>query len=605
MSHTYTVTTLNDSNCGSLRAGIKYANCYPNTEIIFEINGTILLCSCLPEITNTMFITGNIDLKGKPLNTISGGNRHKIFEICGTNNCVIKNLCLINSNCAGIVLNKGSSNEIYNCWIGINTNNEIKSNKYGIILYGSSNNIIGSNPHLDQEYFSNVISGNKRSGIYAIHSHNNSIKNNIIGLSSNCSQMLPNSYGVYFEHSRNNMIGGKIFVDVSGNVNNPTGDKGTVPAVFVRPLEGNIISGNINDGIHFKKSKNNNILGNFIGTCCKGLLNFGNGKNGIYFNESHYNSITGCGVNSNPFIFYNVVGWNKHNGINIHDSNFNTIQGNFLGIAANNDNSAPNSNGLMVSGNSMGTAVGGIIPLGNVISGNNYAGIYLTDDIDGFYSANTFCGLKAFGDALPNNLDGILIDKNAKNIKLNTNVISGNNGNGIYIKGKSNNILITSNIIGLDTKGNTSLPNMLSGIKISENASKIVDGGNIPSVIAENTISSNAEFGVLIDGNANNIVLFKTNIGLTIDAIKFLSNKKGGIFITDNAHHCEFGNSFEFTRIYDEDNFAIKLNKYTHNNIVTYCFININRLLKSSIHNKNIVDLSENNVVYGNALPVN
>ena len=59
MTEIYKVTTLNNSNCGSLRTGIEYANCHPNTQIIFEVNGEILLSSCLPKIINTMSIIGN------------------------------------------------------------------------------------------------------------------------------------------------------------------------------------------------------------------------------------------------------------------------------------------------------------------------------------------------------------------------------------------------------------------------------------------------------------------------------------------------------------------------------------------------------------------
>jgi parallel beta-helix repeat protein len=604
MSEIYKVTTLNDSNCGSLREGIIYANCHPNTQIIFEINGEILLYSSLPKITNTMQIIGNITQEGKPLNIINGNREHKLFHIDTTNNCVIKNVCLINSICYGILLNKSLSNQIYNCWIGINTNNEIKRNKYGIILYNSTKNIIGSNPDSKQEYFSNVISGNKKSGIYVIHSQNNIIQNNIIGLSSKCDEKLPNSFGIYLQYSENNIIGGKKFIDNNGNINNPTGDKGTVTAVFVRPLDGNIISGNTNDGIKFISSIKNNILGNFIGTGCDGLLNFGNGKNGIYFENSDFNSITGCGVDSNPFIYYNVVGWNKHNGIQIHNSNFTTIQGNFLGIGSNNDNAVPNLNGLKISGNCNGTALGGIIPLGNVISGNTTNGIHLTDNISGFDSVNTFCGIKAFGDALPNNRDGILIDENAKNIKLNTNVISGNNGNGINIKGNAKSILIVNNIIGLNTGGSVPLPNVLNGIKISENASGITDTFDVPSVIAQNTISSNLEYGILIDDKAHTINFLFSNIGLAINTSDFVSNLKGGIFITGKVHNCKFGDSLKFLYVYDRNNFAIKFDKHTYNIVATYCFINTNNTLDSSVHNKNIVDLSDKNYVYGNALPV-
>jgi hypothetical protein len=324
----------------------------------------------------------------------------------------------------------------------------------------------------------------------------------------------------------------------------------------------------------------------------------------MYLEKSNFNFISGCGIDSNPFIYYNVVSFNKINGIEIYNSNFTTIQGNFLGIAADNNNYGGNLTGLKISGTSEATAVGGIIPLGNVISGNKFVGIHMTDNTDGFSTVNTFCGLKAFGGALPNGEDGMLIDGKAKNIKINTNVISGNKNNGLHIRGCANRILIGNNIIGMSTSGSSSLPNGTNGIKISENAHNINDGVSFPSVIKQNTISSNGEHGILVDGNANKIFFQYSVIGLAINSIDYFTNGKGGILIKDNVNNCEIGNSLNFLYVYDKNYYAIKLEKNTFNIIITYCFINTNAKNDPSIHNKNIINLSDKNYVYGNALPI-
>lgn len=601
----YTVKTLNDYGPGSLRDGIKYANCNKNITINFAVNGEINLTCSLPPITSPTNIIGNLSDSGIPLNIINGRSRFKIFKIYETCNCSIQNLCIINSSYSGIFINKSSCVEIYKCRIGIDTYECPQPNVYGIVICKSFNITVGSNPDLVQQYFSNVVSGNKKVGINIIESKHNNIKNNIIGLSSDFSKKVPNNCGINILYSNKNTIGGKEFIDNDKNINNPTGDKGTIPPVFVRPLEGNIISGNNSDGISLRFSNNNIMAGNFIGTDNTGILNFGNSGNGIFLNKSNFNFITGCGVDSNPFIYYNVIGWNSCNGIHVYNSNFTTIQGNFLGIASNNSDAAPNSTGLKVSESSTETAVGGIIPLGNVISGNNSYGIHITDNSDGFFTVNTFCGLKAFAGALPNNLDGILIDKNAKNIKINTNVISGNNGNGISIAGKSNNILIGNNIVGMNTSGNSPLPNKLNGIKISEYASNIFDGAEIPSVINQNTISANQGYGVLIEGHVFRVVMQFSNIGQSINFNDTYSNGKGGILLKDCVNGCSFGNSVKFLYIYDEFNFAMGLCNSTFNNVVTYCFINTNNLNAQLPHNKNIINLSSKNFVFGNALPIN
>lgn len=606
MGASYTVENTNDDGIGSLRYGINFANNNSNTQIFFNslANGEIKLESCLPKITSPTRIIGNVDSSGNPLNIINGNYKHKIFQIYNTSNCEINNLCIIGSSGSGIFINESFSNTILNCRIGINTNNEKKSNKYGIVIYKSEYNKIGSNPDSLQEYFSNIISGNKKSGILIKKSKYNDIKNNIIGLSSNCDNKIPNCTGIFLDCSEFNMIGGKIFEDSNGNINDPTGNKGTISPVFVRPLEGNIISGNYFDGILFKNSDNNQILGNFIGTDNTGILDFGNGTNGVNFQKSNFNKLYGCGVDSNPFIYYNVIGWNKEQGILIHDSNFTTIQGNFLGIAANNKDATPNKNGLKVSGCSISTVVGGIIPLGNVISGNNHNGIYLTDNTNGFNSINTFCGIQAFGVALPNKENGILIDDNTKNVKFNTCVISGNTLNGIHIKGKANKIFITNNIIGLSTDGDSPIPNLLDGIRISDKASSIEIGASIPSVIYKQVISGNKGHGILMEDYVNKVVIANSLIGLSIDQISTNTNESGGILIKDKVHNCEIGDDEKFVYVYDKDNYAIKLEKYTYNNIITYVFINTNIIQQPIPHNQNIINLSDKNKVYGNALPV-
>jgi parallel beta-helix repeat protein len=280
----YIVNSLKDYGVGSLREGIIYSNSNPKTKtkITFEISGTIVLRKNLPKIIVPTDIEGNLSKCQIPTITIDGVKKYTLLEIENTNNCVINGLCLINGKKSGILINKSSNNTIDNCWIGVDAYSNNCSNKYGILLYKSQNNIIGSNPNVNQQYFSNIISFNKNYGIYLIDSDKNQIQNNIIGLSKNCDKKNPNRGGIYFSNSCFNIVGGKKFIDNTKKVNNPTGSKGTTTPVFVRPLLGNIISGNKNNGINFSQSSNNETYGNFIGTDNTGLLNFGNGQKYCY-----------------------------------------------------------------------------------------------------------------------------------------------------------------------------------------------------------------------------------------------------------------------------------------------------------------------------------
>lgn len=600
----YVVKNLNNSGSGSLREGINFANENSNTTITFELNlsGQIELNKPLPKIINPTKIIGNLNIDKKPYVTISlkCACEFIIFELYKTYNCVIEKLCLINSSCA-ILLKETSNSSIDDCLIGVDILNNRSPNNYGIVISNSHHNTIGSNPTNSQEYFSNTISGNKKAGIYLKESCNNQIQNNIIGLSSNYKKKIGNYDGIKLSNSNYNVIGGKEFIDDDGNTNNPTGDKGQITPVFVRPLLGNIISANKNNGVLLMCSDNNNLHGNFIGIGFKNSDDFGNHNNGIFLSGSNFNFLGGCGINTNPFVYYNVIGWNKKNGVQVESSDYNTIQGNFIGCNYDNSNPAPNYNGLVVSGNSKSTVVGGPIPLGNVISGNINNGIYLTDKINGFDSVNTFCGLYAFGPALPNN-NGITIDCDATRIKLNTNVISGNYENGINIKGNSNNIIITTNIIGLNTTGSSPLPNNKSGIVISENANNIIDGGDIPSVIFQNTISSNGDYGIILKNHVHNIKLFNCVIGLDITISDSYSNGLGGLLVDDYVKKCEIG-SYRFFNFFCDRKFAIKLNKMTSDNKITYNFINVNNHLDYQFSKNNIVNKSKKNQVFGNNLP--
>ena len=67
-----------------------------------------------------------------------------------------------------------------------------------------------------------------------------------------------------------------------------------------------------------------------------------------------------------------------------------------------------------------------MIPLGNVISGNDRNGIEVTQSVSGFTSFNTFAGIFAFGGAAPNGRDGILITSRGGNNLIRTCIVSGN-----------------------------------------------------------------------------------------------------------------------------------------------------------------------------------
>jgi hypothetical protein len=156
----------------------------------------------------------------------------------------------------------------------------------------------------------------------------------------------------------------------AAGTNNPTGSKGNTTPVFQRPPQGNLISGNLADGVLINGASTGIILsGNFIGTDELGTIALSNGGDGVAIANANNNSLIGCTLFQNPFVFYNVIAGNIGNGVSLTNANNATVQANFLGMGADNATSVPNvGNGLLVAGTSQATQVGGVIPLGNVIS---------------------------------------------------------------------------------------------------------------------------------------------------------------------------------------------------------------------------------------------
>jgi hypothetical protein len=221
------------------------------------------------------------------------------------------------------------------------------------------------------------------------------------------------------------------------------------------------------------------------------------------------------------------------------------VQGNFFGIAANNAKALANRlNGILVEGTSANTQVGGVIPLGNVSAGNGRNGIEVTGRVRGFVTFNTFGGLAAFGGAVPNGNDGVLITATGGDNLARTNVISGNRRNGIELAGNARGVTLDPDIVGMDTYGTAPLPNGGDGVLIDGSAHDNTIGGSRRSVIRQNTFSGNDGHGLVITGSAHDNRVFMSFIGPEILGTKPAGNHKGGVLVSGRA----FGNTIGGTR---------------------------------------------------------
>ena len=544
---TFTVSNLDDSGPGSLRAAITEANAAVGSPTIdFAVSGTITLASALPAISNQVTIDATTApgyvSGGAPVVEIDCNSQSGLVFAAGSDGSQLLGVALGDANGNGVTLNAGNITLNGN-YIGLSLAGTALGNSGDgvFISASSSNNIIGLNAATASGVASNVISGNGGNGISLHGSSGNVLVSNRIGTDPTGTVAIGNGgNGIWLTAgSSNNEIGGTAFTDsVTGNTNDPTGDKGTTTPVFVVPPLGNLISGNSQNGVLIDSGSQSNVLnGNFIGTDATGDAALGNTLDGVAINAADSNSLVGCAFVNNPFVYYNVISGNGGNGLHVTDANGTTVQGNFFGIAANNAATLGNQlDGILVDGSSTNTTVGGVIPLGNVASGNGQNGIEVTGTASNFISFNTFGGLFAFGGAAPNGNDGLLITATGGSNTVQTNVFSGNTQNGIEIGGNASGVTVVPNIAGLTTAGTALLPNGNDGVLIDGTAHGNTVGGSQTSVIPQNTFSGNLGYGVAIIGASYNNQVFSSYIGTNVLGLTALGNQAGGILIGGTSH---------------------------------------------------------------------
>jgi parallel beta-helix repeat protein len=392
---------------------------------------------------------------------------------------------------------------------------------------------------------SNVISGNRGNGVGLYGSNGNIVAQNYIGTNPAGTAAVSNGRnGILLTGgSSRNLIGGQ-----AAGANNPTGTKGTTTPVYIVPPQGNLISGNRMNGVLVADgSVKNTLSGNLIGTNRQGNAPIGNRLDGVRIVRSNRNSLIGCTFQQNPFVFYNVVSGNGLNGVEVESSDDITVQGNFMGVGANNGTLVPNGiDGLVVSGSSHNLQAGGVIPLGSVISGNRRNGIFIQGTVTGFVSFNNFCGGFAFGGAAPNGADGILITSTGGNNLVRTCILSGNNGNGLEIAGDASGVQVEDTACGTNTAIHDAMPNVGSGVLIGGTAHNNYLGGLQPSVEMRTHFAGNLGYGVAVVGQAHDNFIYNSSIGVGFSFTNdtpdpAIPNQSGGIYLGAGTSNTTIG----------------------------------------------------------------
>jgi hypothetical protein len=342
----------------------------------------------------------------------------------------------------------------------------------------------------------NLISGNGRHGIAGLASTTVSglkIEGNTIGLNLAGTSAVPNQDdGINLGADHSNVgIGGTV-----------TG-------------AGNRISGNGGDGIE-SHGTDVAIMQNTIGLTTEGLTAVPNGSAGVRLLYGSSNAVVGGSTAAHR----NVITGNRDRGIVIgNGSQATTVQGNYLGLAADGASTVNWTNGSTpVSGNARegvliaeatNAKVGGTAPgEANVISANSGSGIAFTGGVSqsAVVEGNRI-GTDATGQLARGNEQGGILLAGSANARIGgttaaaRNVISGNDGPGLDVQTGVAGAQVHGNLIGVAADGATPLGNTGPGVFIRQIGTAFTLGGTAAGT--GNVIRHNAGDGVQVGPNAS------------------------------------------------------------------------------------------------------
>ncbi|HXA01623.1 MAG TPA: T9SS type A sorting domain-containing protein [Cytophagaceae bacterium] len=568
----------NAAAAGSIVRGLIINKCTNGIQITGVNNITVTGCwiglntaGGLPAgATAAQKVTGfGIWISGANNNTIGGGN-------AAADRNIISGTAL-----SGVRIQSSSANNIIaGNYIGTNSTglSAIPNTNRGVEIDNSNNNIIGGTIPP-----SNVISGNGNHGIMLTTSTGTIIKGNYIGLGSDGNTALGNYHGIEINTtSTSNIIGGITLNDrnvIAGNLNTgiditsnsgscvilgnyigtnaagnaakANGDHGininNALAVTIGGTvagSGNVISGNgvgtFKRGINIDLSSHGTIIkGNYIGTNAAGTAAIANLCDGIFINASN-----NCTIGGSNKIERNIISGNgtllTNSGLSIAGCNRHIIKGNFFGISANGLSAMPNfGSGLSIS-NSIGDSIGGMTLMErNVCSGNNINGfgIYLSNvDSSRFYG--NYIGTDSTGlAALANKQHGVSAQSGSDVNYWYNNVVSGNTLEGFDFFSCIKNYLY-GNFVGLGKNGTTKVSNGSNGVRIGAGSQNFIIGGNVAgqrNYVSGNDVGAGSHAFAVDGGSTNNT--FKGNyMGCDITGMVAMGNTGSGIMFLDGSN---------------------------------------------------------------------
>ncbi len=413
-------------------AGFSSLNFYKDSTII---NGFSQDSSKIPGPGN---VSGTITSGYTPIRVNNPfGSSSSAIEITSEGN-IIAGLSIggfTTWNTAAIVVT-GADNTISGCHLGVNsTANSNTPNTHGVAVVGSSAAAkIGSGKYCGENHHANrnVISGNQSSQVRIASSAQMKISNNIIGLDgvgldkptgaavSNDTGVVTGLYaytqgsgvtigdqdihnrniigdqsiGVMIASNSNKVFNNFIGTDYTGNnvgattpndygieIADPMGTYLVEGNWIGETDRGNVVAGNVNEGIVVYDVFNNNVFANRVGVGLDGMTALGNGGAGIYVGgfNAFDNRIGAPGKG-------NVIGDNDNGIVLSDDSQHSIVRSNLIGVASDTTSALGNSgDGILVETYSNSNFIGGCYSgEGNYIGNNNNGLVfeYLGADYD-------------------------------------------------------------------------------------------------------------------------------------------------------------------------------------------------------------------------------
>ncbi len=352
---------------------------------------------------------------------------------------------LVSDNTTGVRIKSsdGTGNRIQGNLVGtdVTGTQDLGNSSDGIeVEAGSAGTLIGGAP----TGAGNVIGGND-SGV-VLHGDANRVVGNRIGTTLAGDVALPNDIGVEINGGDGNTIGGRT----TRKANVISGNGG--PGVFMT------------DDLAFDPATSNRVEGNRIGTNLAGTLALPNEGDGVEIFDSNFNTIGGLKPGAG-----NLISGNRDNGIEVkaigQTAAGNRIVGNVIGLDSPGTTALPNGQDGINFFAADSNTVGGLKPrAANVIAANGEDGIEL-DDAD----INSVLG-NAIGTDATHTLD------------------FGNGGSGVRIDGDLNRV---------GDEHGVGPPNTVA---VNDEDGVTVENG-VGNRISHNAIRDNGELGIDLEGD--------------------------------------------------------------------------------------------------------